>query len=179
MKRSFQGIEPDVKDACFVAPDANLIGEVRLGKDASVWFHTTLRGDVSGIFVGERTNIQDHCLIHGDRGVPTIIGDDVSVGHGAILHGCTIGNGCLIGMGSIIMSRTEIGDNCIIGAGALVTEDKRIPSGSVVMGVPGKVVKRITEEQVASILDRAQGYVERGKIYEQEDKQGNNRNTSY
>lgn len=156
---------PDIKEACFVADDADIIGEVVLGKDTTIWFKSTLRGDVSGIFIGARTNIQDNCVIHGETGVPTFIGDDVTVGHGAILHGCTIGNCCLIGMGSIIMSRAEIGDGCIIGAGAVITEDKKIPPRSVVMGLPGKTVKKTTDEQIEFLLKRAEKYVGMGKFY--------------
>lgn len=161
----YLGKEPDIKEASFIADDADVIGEVKIGKDSAVWFHSTLRGDISGIFVGERTNIQDNCVIHGEVGLPTIIGDEVTVGHAAILHGCTIGNRCLIGMGCIIMSRAEIGEGCIIGAGALIPEDKKIPPRSVVMGVPGKVMKKTTDEQIEFIVKRAHVYVERGKNY--------------
>jgi len=168
MEISFLDNDPDTKKACFVAGDADIIGEVVLGKDSTVWFKSTLRGDVSGIFIGERTNIQDNCVIHGETGVPTIIGNDVTVGHGAILHGCTIGNCCLIGMGAIIMSRAEIGDGCIIGAGTVITEDKKIPPRSIVMGLPGKTVRKTTDEQIEFMLKRAEKYVNTGKIYKSE-----------
>ena len=161
----YEGKAPDTSRASFIADDADIIGEVVLGRDSGVWFHSTLRGDISGIYIGEKTNIQDNCIIHGEVGLPTILGDQVTVGHGAILHGCTIGNRCLIGMGSIIMSRVEIGDDCVIGAGALITENTKIPSGSVVMGVPGRVVKETSQEQKELILKRADIYVERGKLY--------------
>lgn len=166
MKISYLGKEPELKEAGFIAEDANIIGEVVIGKDTTVWFKSTLRGDVSGIFLGDRTNIQDHCVIHGEDNVPTIIGDDVTVGHGAILHGCKIGNCCLIGMGSIIMSRVEIGDGCIIGAGALIPEDKIIPPRSIVMGMPGKIVKETTDEQIDFMIKRAKKYANVGRNYQ-------------
>ena len=143
----------------WVAPDATLIGRVRLLKDASVWFGSVLRGDNDWITIGEGSNIQDNSVLHADFGQPTTVGASVTVGHNVILHSCTIGDNSLIGMGSIILNRARIGNNCLIGANTLIAEGKEIPDGSMVLGSPGRVVKQLDETQIAVLKMSAAGYV--------------------
>src|SRR5690242_749888 len=130
---------PTIGQGCYIAPTATLIGDVTIQDGASVWFGCVLRGDVAPIVVGRRSNIQDNSIIHGEDGCPTVIGDDVTVGHGAIVHAATVGDRVLVGMGAVLLSRCRIGDDTIIGARALVTEDVQIPPGSLAIGVPARV----------------------------------------
>lgn len=130
------------------------------GKGSSIWYGAVLRGDIENITVGEFTNIQDNAVVHSDTDIPTKIGDYTVVGHTAIVHGSTIGNNCLIGMGAIVLNKSQIGDNCIIGAGALVPEGKVIPPNSLVMGIPGKIIRQVTDEEVESIKKSALAYNE-------------------
>ncbi len=154
------GITEDVAGSpAFVAPSAAVSGEVSLGRDCSLWHNTTLRGDLAPIAVGARSNIQDGAVLHVETTHPCIVGEDVTVGHGAIVHGCRIGDRCLIGMGAIILNGAEIGDECIVGAGALVTEGKKIPPRSLVLGMPAKVARSIGDEEVAKILENAASYL--------------------
>lgn len=154
------GITEDIAGSpAFVAPSAAVSGEVSLGGDCSLWHNTTLRGDLAPIAVGARSNIQDGAVLHVETTHPCIVGEDVTVGHGAIVHGCRIGDRCLIGMGAIILNGAEIGDECIVGAGALVTEGKRIPPRSLVLGMPAKVVRSIGDEEVVKILENAASYL--------------------
>ena len=157
---TLDGNAPELHDSAWVAPDANLIGRVVLDAGASVWFGATLRGDNEPILVGEGSNVQDNVVCHTDPGFPLVIGAQVTVGHKAMLHGCTIGAGSLIGMGATILNGALIGKGCLIGAGALVTEGKEIPDGSLVMGTPGKVVRVLDEADRAGLLDSAQRYRE-------------------
>jgi carbonic anhydrase/acetyltransferase-like protein (isoleucine patch superfamily) len=129
----------------FVASSADVMGDVSLGEDASVWYHAVLRGDIGPIVVGPRTNIQDLTMVHVDEGVPCTIGADVGVGHRCVLHGCTIEDGCLIGMGSVLLNSVHVGAGSVIGAGAVVPEGMRIPPGSLVLGVPAKVVRPVDD----------------------------------
>lgn len=152
----------------FVAPGACVIGTVRFGKHASVWFNCVLRGDSDWINLGESTNIQDGSIIHVDAGEPVTLGERVSVGHRALLHGCTVGDSTLIANGAMVLDRARIGRHCIIAAGALVPPDKVIPEGSVVMGVPGKIVRQVDAEDIARINHTAQHYVERIEIYKRD-----------
>jgi len=131
----------------FIASNATVIGKVTLEENVSVWYNAVLRGDSDVISVGKNTNIQDHSVVHVDRGVSCSIGSNCIVGHRAIIHGCTIGDNCLIGMGAIVMNNAVIGDNCLIGANALITENSIIPAGSLVLGSPGKVVRSLTEDE--------------------------------
>ena len=147
----------------YIAPSASITGEVTIGQDSSVWHNTTLRGDMAPIFIGDRTNIQDGAVLHVADDLPCVIGDDVTVGHGAIIHGCKVGSRCLIGMGSIILNGAEIGDECMLGAGALVTEGKKIPSRSLVVGSPAKVIRGISDEELLKILGNASEYVRLAK----------------
>ncbi|RPE71504.1 carbonic anhydrase/acetyltransferase-like protein (isoleucine patch superfamily) [Pacificibacter maritimus] len=150
----------------WVAPDANVIGKVRLGAGVSIWFGATLRGDNETLDIGEGTNIQDHAVLHTDMGVPFSIGQGCTVGHKAMLHGCIIGENSLIGMGATILNGAVIGKNCLIGAGALVTEGKVIPDGSLVMGAPGKVVRELTEDQIEGLRKSALRYQENARRFQ-------------
>ena len=142
----------------WVAPDANVIGQVRLMAGASVWFGATLRGDNEWINLGTGSNVQENSVLHTDIGYPLSIGHNCTIGHNAILHGCTIGDQSLIGMGAIVLNGAQIGRNCLIGAGALITEGKIIPDNSLVVGAPGKVVRSLTEAEIEGLRDSAVGY---------------------
>jgi carbonic anhydrase/acetyltransferase-like protein (isoleucine patch superfamily) len=149
-----------LEQGAWIAPSADVIGEVTLGEDVNVWYGAVIRGDVMPISVGARSNVQDLSLLHATSGVSrTTIGTDVTVGHRAVLHGCTIGNFCLIGMGAIVLDNVEIGDYCLIGAGALLTPGKKIPSGSVVLGSPGKIVREVTDAERRQFEESASHYV--------------------
>ncbi|MEL7176118.1 MAG: gamma carbonic anhydrase family protein [Pseudomonadota bacterium] len=142
----------------WVAPDANVIGKVILGSGSSIWFGATLRGDNEAIVVGEGSNIQENSILHTDMGFPLTIGRDCTIGHKAMLHGCTIGDQSLIGMGATVLNGAKIGNNCLIGAGALITEGKEIPDGSLVMGVPGRVMRALDDQAIAGLKASALGY---------------------
>tara|TARA_Y100000816_G_scaffold89504_1_gene61740 strand:+ start:2009 stop:2524 length:516 start_codon:yes stop_codon:yes gene_type:complete len=152
-------------DDFWIAPDATVIGDVQMAKDSSIWFNCTLRGDNEPIIIGEGTNIQDNSVIHTDPGFVCKIGKFVTVGHQAMLHGCEIGDGTLIGIGSVILNGAKIGKNCIIGAKALVTEGMEVPDGSMVLGVPGKIKKDLTEKEQAITSLNARHYIENYKRY--------------
>jgi len=152
------GIAPVLGQGAWVAPDANLIGRVVLEDAASVWFGATLRGDNEEIRIGAGSNVQEATVMHTDMGYPLTVGANCTIGHKAMLHGCTIGDGSLIGMGATILNGAVIGRGCLIGAGALITEGKVIPDGSLVMGAPGKVVRELDAEAQARLLKSAEGY---------------------
>lgn len=151
-------ISPVIDPTAWVAPDANIIGRIVLEAESSVWFGATLRGDNDPIIVGRGSNVQENCVLHTDIGFPLTIGADCTIGHKAMLHGCTIGDGSLIGMGAIVLNGAKIGRGCLIGAGALITEGKEIPDFSLVMGSPGKVVRTLDAEAQARLLRSAEGY---------------------
>ena len=153
------------ESASWVAPSADLIGEVTIGKNSSIWWQAVLRADNEPITIGTRTNIQDGCVLHTDPGFPISIGNDVSVGHLCMLHGCTIDDGTLIGIGSIILNGAKIGKNVLIGANSLITEGKHIPPYTLVMGSPGKVIRELSEEQISTLFSSAAGYVQRADLY--------------
>ncbi len=143
----------------WVAPSADVMGDVTLGEDASVWYQCVLRGDIAPIVLGSRSNLQDLTMVHVDEGVPCTIGADVGVGHRCILHGCTIEDGCLIGMGAVLLNNVHVGAGSVIGAGAVVTEGMRIPPGSLVLGVPAKVVRPVDAELRSRIRLTSEHYV--------------------
>ena len=149
----------------WVASTANVIGDVVLKKDSSVWFNAVIRGDIENITVGEGSNVQDNSVLHTDKGFPLKIGNMVTIGHLVMLHGCTIMDNSLIGIGSTILNGSVIGKNCIIGANSLITEGKIIPDNSLVMGSPGKVVRQVTEEEKKAITENAQHYIDGWKRY--------------
>jgi len=164
MIQSVNGIDPAKDRTAFVHSSAVVIGDVTLKKESSVWPCAVVRGDFARVEIGERTNIQDGCLLHTSH-LPLIIGDDVTVGHGAILHSCDIGSGTLIGMGAIILDAAKVGENCIVGAGTLIPGGKVIPPGSVVMGNPYRVVRRVTDEDVKNNADSVAHYLQNVKNY--------------
>ena len=149
----------------FIADTASVIGDVHLKKDVGIWFGAVLRGDIEHISIGEQSNIQDCSVLHTDDGYPLTVGDCCTIGHQATLHGCSIGDNSLVGIQAVILSGARIGKNCLIGAGALVTENKTIPDNSLVLGSPGKIVRELTDTQIAGITEQAARYVERFKRY--------------
>jgi carbonic anhydrase/acetyltransferase-like protein (isoleucine patch superfamily) len=167
MKFSYLDKKPNVHESVFVAPGAYLIGEVNIGKESTVWFNAVLRGDEGSISIGERTSIQDNVTCHLYEGFPLHIGDEVTVGHNAILHGCKIGNRCIVGMGSTILDGADIGEECIIGANTLIPSGKTIPPRSLVVGSPGKVVRELSERDLELIQLSIDTYVQKGKEYKQ------------
>ena len=162
LSRPFHDCTPEIHPAARLAETAAVIGEVILEENVTVWYGAVLRGDVGPIRIGRGSNIQDNCTVHCAVDVPTVVGENVVVGHGAILHSCTVGDGCLIGMGAILLDGCVIGEGSVIAAGALVPPGKSIPPRSLVMGVPGRVVRQVTEEEAAATLANAARYVELG-----------------
>lgn len=152
----------------FVAPNAAVIGRVHLGRDSSVWFGAVLRGDTNDIEIGDGTNIQDNSVVHVDDDAPAHLGKNISVGHSAVVHGCTIGDGSLIGISATILSHAGIGEFCIVGAGALITERKQFPDRSLIIGVPAKRVRDVTDEEVEMLKQTAEHYAALGRRYHAE-----------
>ena len=159
---------PQLDMGAWVAPSAQVMGDVHLGADANVWFNVVIRGDNETIRVGQGTNVQDGSVFHSDVGSPLSIGDFVTVGHRVILHGCTVGEGSLIGMGAVVLNGAKIGAHCLVGAGALVTEGKEFPEGSMILGSPAKVVKTLSAEQIESLKQSAISYVKNAKRFQAE-----------
>ena len=156
---------PEISADSWVAPNAIIIGKVKLEKNSSIWFNAVLRGDIEKIVIGENSNIQDGSVLHTDPGYPLTVGKGVTVGHMVMLHGCEISDDTLIGIGSTILNKAKIGKNCIIGANTLVTENKVIPDNSLVLGSPGKVVRKVTDEEIKVIRENAKHYVTNSKRY--------------
>ena len=152
-------------DDFWIAPTAVVIGKVKIGKKASVWWHAVLRGDNEPITIGEGTNIQDASVVHTDPGFPVVIGDHATIGHMAMIHGCTIGDGALIGINAVVLNGAKVGRNCLIGAKALVTEGMEIPDNSMAVGVPAKVIREVTPENIERMRLGAQTYVDRAQHY--------------
>ena len=160
MIRSFQGIKPTIPSSCFIEETGILIGDVVLGENCSVWFHAVIRGDVNCIRLGSRTNVQDLCTLHVTHDThPLIIGDEVTIGHSVVLHGCTIKDRVLIGMGTIVMDGAVIGEDSVVGAGALITEGTIVPPKSLVLGSPAKVKRPVTDQELKWIKESADNYV--------------------
>lgn len=158
-------VAPRMADSTWVADSAQVIGNVELGEDASVWFGVVIRGDTECITIGRGSNIQDASVLHADVGKPLTVGDHVTVGHKVMLHGCTIGDGSLIGIGAVVLNGAKIGKGCIVGAGALVTEGKEFPDGSMIIGSPAKVVRELTEQQQAGLQLSALHYIENARRF--------------
>ena len=156
---------PEVHPDAWVAPNATLIGKVKLEKNSSIWFNSVLRGDIELISIGENSNIQDGSVLHTDPGYKLKVGKGVTVGHMVMLHGCQISDDTLIGIGSIILNNAKIGKNCIIGANSLITENKIIPDNSLVVGSPGRVLRKVTEDEIKAIHENAKHYVDGSKKY--------------
>lgn len=153
------------KNNVFIAEGAIVRGNVTLDDYVNVWFNAVIRGDAASIAIGKNTNVQDNCVLHVDINAPLLIGENVTIGHGAIVHGCTIGNNSLIGMGAVILNNAIIGNNCIVGAGALVTQNTVIPDNSLVIGNPAKIKRTITEQEIKNITDNAAHYVNEASIH--------------
>lgn len=158
----FKGVWPTIAEGVFIAPNATIIGDVTIAEGVSIWYNTVVRGDTGPIIIGKRTNIQDNCTLHLDANAPLTIGDECTIGHNAVVHGATLGNRVLVGMNAVVLSRSQVGSESIIGACALIAEQKRIPGGVLVMGVPGKVIRALTEAERAHLLESADGYYARG-----------------
>ncbi|MDU4697252.1 MAG: gamma carbonic anhydrase family protein [Paenibacillus sp.] len=161
----YQGRSPQVDSCVFIAEGAKLIGDVRIGKESSIWYNAVLRGDLAEIVIGSRTNLQDGVIGHVNTSQPLIVGDDVSVGHAAVIHGCLIGTGTLIGMGAIVLNGADIGEYALVGAGSLVTENTRIPPYTLSLGSPAKVVRELTEADLDRMRRTTESYVVKGKEY--------------
>jgi carbonic anhydrase/acetyltransferase-like protein (isoleucine patch superfamily) len=163
---SLDGVTPMVPTSAWIAENAQVVGNVELAADVNVWFGVVIRGDNETIRIGERTNIQDGSVLHSDHGRPLTIGADVTVGHQVMLHGCTIGDGSLVGIGAVVLNGARIGKGCIVGAGALVTEGKEFPDGSMILGSPAKVVRSLSDQQRQGLLDSAHHYVENAQRFQ-------------
>ena len=160
-----EGVAPQIAESAWIADSAQVMGDVQLGADASVWFGTVVRGDTAHITIGEGTNVQDASVLHADEGMPLTIGRHVTVGHQVMLHGCTIGDESLIGIGAIVLIGAIIGKNCLVGAGALVTEGKEFPDGSMIIGSPARVVRQLTPEQIEGLRRSAQHYIHNARRF--------------
>jgi carbonic anhydrase/acetyltransferase-like protein (isoleucine patch superfamily) len=168
---AIDGRTPTIPESAYVADSAQVMGSVVMGESSSIWFGVVARGDSDVIHIGERSNVQDGCVLHADAGVPLHIGDNVSVGHKVMLHGCTVGDGSLIGIGAIVLNNAKIGRNCLVGAGSLVTEGKEFPDNSMILGSPAKAVRTLTDEQVAGLRRAAQHYVDNAQRFKRGFKQ--------
>ena len=156
---------PKIAKNCFIAPSADVIGNVEIADGSSVWFNATIRGDMNAIKIGKNVSVQDGCTIHTEPDFPVEIGNNIAIGHNVIVHSSKIGDNCIIGMGAVLLSRTKIGNNCIIAAGSVVTESMEIPDNSIVMGVPAKVVKQVSKEHIERIKRNIVSYVNLNKEY--------------
>ncbi len=162
----FRNCSPRLEgERIFIAPGANVIGQVTLKEDTGIWFNTTIRGDDEPITVGQKSNIQDGCTVHTEEGFPTVIGEEVTVGHNCVIHGCRIGDGSLIGMGSVILSGAKIGKNCLVAAGSLVTGKTECPDGSMLKGSPARVTQKLDKEVIAAGRNNAREYVKKKNVY--------------
>ncbi len=161
----YNDYSPVIAENVFVAPNCTIIGRCTIEENCSIWFNSVIRADVNEIKIGSNTNVQDGCVLHCDHDYDVSIGSNVTIGHNAIVHGCKIGSNCIIGMGATILDGAAIGDNCIVGANSLITSRKQIPSGSMVIGSPAKVVRELTKEEIEGIRKSVAGYVTLSKEY--------------
>lgn len=159
---------PDVDPSAYIAETANVIGKAKIEANASIWFDVTIRGDNELIAIGESSNVQEGCVLHTDPGYPLTVGKNVTVGHQAMLHGCTIEDGALIGIQAVILNGARIGKNCLVGAGALVTEGKEFPDNSLIIGSPAKAVRTLTDEDITCMHGNTANYVKRGQLFKQQ-----------
>jgi carbonic anhydrase/acetyltransferase-like protein (isoleucine patch superfamily) len=160
-----EGVAPRMADSAWVADSAQVMGNVVMAEDSSVWFGTTVRGDTETITIGRGSNVQDGSVLHADIGMPLVIGENVTVGHKVMLHGCSIGDESLIGIGAVVLNGAKIGKNCLVGAGALVTEGKEFPDGSMIIGSPARVVRNLSPEQIDGLRWSAKHYVENARRF--------------
>lgn len=161
----FDGNAPRIAASAWVADSAQVMGQVTVAEDASVWFGAVIRSDTETIHIGRGSNVQDGCVLHSDPGKPLTVGDHVTVGHKAMLHGCTVGDESLIGIGAVLLNGARIGRNCLVGAGALVTEGKEFPDGSMIVGSPAKAVRQLTPEQIQGLRDAARHYADNARRF--------------
>lgn len=159
------GVAPEVAESAWIADSAQVMGRVSLGQDASVWFGTVVRGDTESITIGEGSNIQDASVLHADIGKPLVVGRHVTVGHQVMLHGCTIGDESLIGIGAVVLNGARIGKNCLVGAGSLVTEGKEFPDGSMIIGSPAKAIRQLSPEQIEGLRQSAKHYIDNARRF--------------
>ena len=159
------GVAPQVAASAWVADSAQVMGNVVLGEDASVWFGTVVRGDTESITIGAGSNIQDASVLHADFGKPLVVGERVTVGHQVMLHGCTIGDESLIGIGAVVLNGAKIGKNCLVGAGSLVTEGKEFPDGSMIVGSPARAIRQLTPEQIEGLRQSAPHYIDNARMF--------------
>ncbi|WP_028606101.1 gamma carbonic anhydrase family protein [Ottowia thiooxydans] len=159
------GKSPQISPSAWIADSAEVMGNVAIAADASVWFGCVLRGDTESMSIGEGSNVQDLSVLHADRGMPLTVGKHVTIGHKVMLHGCTIGDESLIGIGAIVLNGAKIGKNCLVGAGSLVTEGKEFPDGSMIMGTPAKVVRQLSPEQIEGLRNSARHYIENAHLF--------------
>ncbi|MDD5959805.1 MAG: gamma carbonic anhydrase family protein [Methanobrevibacter wolinii] len=155
----------EIKESTEIFPGTHIVGDVELDENVSVWYGAVIRGDVAPIKIGKNSNVQDNCVLHATKDIPLTIGDNVTIGHGAVVHGCTIEDNVLIGMNATVLNNAHIGKNSIVGAGAVVSEGKEFPEGSLILGVPGKLIKQVSKEQIESIQENADHYVKLSKSY--------------
>lgn len=168
MLKPYKGRWPVLGEGVFIEDSAQVIGDVEIGAFSSIWFNAVVRGDVHYIRIGSRTNVQDNCTLHVTKDTyPLIIGNDITIGHNVVLHGCTVKDRCLIGMGAVILDNAEVGEDSIVGAGALVTEGMKVPPGSLVLGMPAKVVRETRSDEREKILRSARNYIEYSSNYNQ------------
>ncbi len=167
MIKNYLEHKPVIADTCFIAETADVVGRVTIGENSSVWFGAVVRADVNEAIIGKNCNIQDNAVLHQSALYPVVLKDNVTVGHSAIVHACVVGDNVLVGMGAIILDGAEIGENCIIGANALITGGTKIPAGSMVLGSPAKVVRSLTEEEIALVKDHADRYVIKANEYKE------------
>ena len=165
MIKGYNGIEPNIDQTVFIAETADIIGKVTIGKNSNIWYNTVIRADINTIEIGENTNIQDGSVVHVADNFKTIIGDNVTVGHKALVHGCRVGNNTLIGMGAIVLDGAEIGEYTLLGAGSLVPPGKKIPSGVLALGSPAKVIRELSEEEKQNLVKSALKYVKTANNY--------------
>jgi carbonic anhydrase/acetyltransferase-like protein (isoleucine patch superfamily) len=167
MIEKIKDFTPSAHKTAFVHKTAVVAGKVTLGENASVWPCAVVRGDIAEVVLGKNSNVQDNAVIHVNHNSPTLVGEGVTIGHGAVLHGAKVGDNCLIGMNAVVLE-SEIGDNCIIGAGSVLTAGKKIPPGSLVMGVPAKALRQLTEDEINGVLKNAKEYLELAKVFKEE-----------
>ncbi len=165
MIKTYKNIHPSIPQSCYISESVDIIGDVTLGNDVNIWFGTRIRGDVNKITIGDNSNIQENSIVHVDKNSPTTIGKNVTIGHGAIIHGCTLADNVLIGMGSIVLNDARIGKNSMVGAGSLVTQGKVFAEGSLILGNPAKAIRMLTAEEIAGIQKSADLYVELSKTH--------------
>lgn len=165
MSDKFKGITPQIHESAYIAPSADIIGMVKIGKNCSIWHNAVLRGDVDEIIIRDGANIQDSCVLHCSTNMKTIVGEGTTIGHSAVLHSCEIGNNSLVGMGAVILDGVMVGDNCLIAAGSLLTPGTVIPDGFMVMGSPAKVKRELTESEIEGIRSNSEEYIALKNIY--------------